>query len=115
FSVDSSWQSFIGPFVIAGIGIGCVFAPMATEAMRGVAPTMAGAASGVNNTLRQIGSVLGSTAAGAILQNRLAVSLTDEARTQATELPEQYREPLPKGLAGAAKAGIEVGAGPTAS
>jgi EmrB/QacA subfamily drug resistance transporter len=115
FDVDSSWQSFMGPFVITGIGIGCVFAPMATEAMRGVAPMMAGAASGVNNTLRQIGSVLGSTAAGAILQNRLAVSLADEARTRATELPEQYREPFLKGFAGAAKGGIEVGAGQTGS
>ncbi|MEO5873881.1 MAG: MFS transporter [Streptosporangiaceae bacterium] len=113
FDVDSSWQSFMGPFVLSGIGIGCVFAPMATEAMREISPQMAGAASGVNNTLRQIGSVLGSTAAGAILQNRLAASMAEEARTRAAELPEQFREPFVKGFSGAAKGGIEVGAGQT--
>jgi EmrB/QacA subfamily drug resistance transporter len=113
FDVDSTWPSFIAPFALTGLGIGCVFAPMATEAMRGVSPQMGGAASGVNNTLRQIGSVLGSTAAGAILQNRLAVSLAEEARTRAAQLPEQYREPFINGFSGAAKGGIQVGAGQT--
>ena len=113
FDVDSTWPSFIAPFVLTGLGIGCVFAPMATEAMRGVAPQMGGAASGVNNTLRQIGSVLGSTAAGAILQNRLAVSMTEEATTRAAQIPEQYREQFINGFSGAAKGGIQVGAGQT--
>ena len=66
-----------------GVGIGGVFAPMATEAMRNVEPRLAGAASGVNNTMRQVGSVLGSAVVGALLQNRLAASLQDEATARA--------------------------------
>src|SRR5262249_54013580 len=50
----SNWPVFLPGLIVAGVGIGCVFAPMATEAMRGVDPRMAGAASGVNNTTRQI-------------------------------------------------------------
>ena len=40
---------------------------------------LAGAASGVNNTIRQVGSVVGSAAVGALLQNRLASHIQDEA------------------------------------
>lgn len=54
-----------------GLGIGCVFGPMVTTAMYNVDPRMAGAASGVLNTIRQIGTILGSATVGALLQNRL--------------------------------------------
>ncbi|WP_406187896.1 hypothetical protein [Streptomyces sp. NBC_01006] len=37
--------------------------------------TLAGAASGVNNTIRQIGSVIGAASVGALLQGRLAAEL----------------------------------------
>ena len=49
-----------------GLGIGCVIAPPSTEAMRHVPARLAGAASGVNNTARQPGSVLGSAAPTAL-------------------------------------------------
>ncbi|GAB3688149.1 DHA2 family efflux MFS transporter permease subunit [Actinocorallia lasiicapitis] len=111
FSATADWPQFLGPFLLAGVGIGCVFAPMATEAMRAVPPAQAGAASGLNNTVRQIGSVLGGTAAGAILQNRLAVALADEATTRSAALPEQVRQPFIAGFEHAAKGGLEVGAG----
>ena len=45
------------PQIVAGIGIGCTFAPMTTVALRNVNPMMAGAASGVFNTTRQVGTV----------------------------------------------------------
>ncbi|MFI5932099.1 DHA2 family efflux MFS transporter permease subunit [Actinoplanes sp. NPDC051494] len=61
------------PFlIVTGLGIGCVFVLMAGLAVRDLDPGLAGAASGVFNTTRQIGSVLGSAAIGALLQNRLA-------------------------------------------
>jgi hypothetical protein len=86
---------------------------MATEAMRGVDPRMAGAASGVNNTIRQVGSVVGSAAAGAILQNQLASHLREEAEKRAGALPAQARAPFVDGFKKAAKGGLEVGAGQT--
>jgi EmrB/QacA subfamily drug resistance transporter len=108
---DSNWPSFLPGLIVSGVGIGCVFAPMATEAMRGVEPRMAGAAAGVNNTIRQIGSVVGSAAMGAVLQNRLAVSLQHEATVRAGQLPPQFRDQFIAGFKNAGKGGIEVGAG----
>lgn len=70
--VGTDWTAFLPAFIVGGIGAGGVFAPMATEAMRNVPAHLAGAASGVNNTIRQVGSVLGGAAVGAILQSRLA-------------------------------------------
>ncbi|MFE2322584.1 DHA2 family efflux MFS transporter permease subunit [Streptomyces sp. NPDC059385] len=69
------WYAFVPATVITGLGIGCVVAPMSAEAMRGVDPRLAGAASAVNNTVRQIGSVIGAAAVGALLQGRLAAEL----------------------------------------
>jgi hypothetical protein len=55
--------------------MGLTFPTMTTVAMRNVEPLMAGAASGVFNSLRQMGSVIGSSVVGAVLQSQLAMSL----------------------------------------
>ncbi|MFE2415967.1 hypothetical protein [Streptomyces hokutonensis] len=65
---------------------------MATEVMRGVPPRLAGAASGVTNALRQVGSVLAGAVIGAVLQAQLASSLTEQAQARASQLPAAYRE-----------------------
>jgi hypothetical protein len=75
-------------------GIGLVFGPMVTVAMFGVAPKMAGAASGVLNTIRQIGTAIGSAAVGAVLQNRLASSLPDGASRWAGGFPEGHADAM---------------------
>ncbi|MFG2526958.1 hypothetical protein [Streptomyces sp. NPDC048516] len=93
------------------MGIGCVFGPMVTVAMYRVEPTMAGAASGVLNALRQIGTVIGSAAVGAVLQNRLAASLRGEAAKRASDLPAGVRNPFLEGLRHAAESGQEAGVG----
>jgi MFS family permease len=72
-------------------GMGCVFPPMTTTAMRDVDPKLAGAASGMLNTVRQVGSVIGTASVGALLQNRLASSLTAEATRRSVILPENVR------------------------
>ena len=112
---DSTRTSFLAPLIVAGIGLGCLFAPMATVAMRDVKPQIAGAASGVLNTTRQLGGVIGSAAVGAVLQNRLAASLHDEARSRAQALPEQVRGGFVAGFDKAAKSGLQVGRGQTGS
>ncbi|MCW2913881.1 MAG: hypothetical protein JWN52_1949 [Actinomycetia bacterium] len=109
--VDTDWPAFIAPFIVTGVGIGGVFAPMATMAMRNVEPRMAGAASGVMNTIRQIGSVVGSASVGAVMQNQLASSLKDEAAKRSANLPAAYRGHFVDGFQHAAKGGLEVGAG----
>ncbi|SNS60093.1 drug resistance transporter, EmrB/QacA subfamily [Actinomadura meyerae] len=109
--VGTDWKAFIPALVVSGIGIGGVFAPMATEATRNVPPRLAGAASGVNNTIRQVGSVLGSAAVGAVMQNQLASALRDEASARSSVLPADVRPGFVQGFANAAKGGLEVGAG----
>ena len=72
---------------------------------------MAGAASGVLNTVRQTGLVIGTAAVGALLQNRLASSLTSQATTRTAALPAQVRGPFIAAIHNSASAGISVGAG----
>ena len=110
-TTDSHWLDFMPAIAVMGLGMGGIWAPMATEAMRGVPPRLAGAASGLNNTIRQVGSVIGSAAVGALLQHQLAASLQDEATTRAGQLPAAYREDFVGGFARAARGGLEVGAG----
>jgi len=108
---SSSWPSFMAPLVVAGIGMGSIFAPMVTTAMRNIQPQLAGAASGVLNTVRQVGLVIGTAAVGALLQNQLASSMASQARTRAAALPPQLRGHFIAGIRQSAGNGIQVGAG----
>jgi hypothetical protein len=51
--------------------MGCIFGPIANATTRNLAPSKAGAGSGVFNTSRQIGSVLGAAAMAALIQARI--------------------------------------------
>ena len=111
--VDSTWLTFLPGLVVGGVGLGCTFAPLATVAMRNIRPQLAGAASGVLNTTRQVGGAVGSAIVGAVLQNRLAVALHDQAVTYAAQLPrdlpQEFRQRFVDGFSSAASAGFEVG------
>jgi EmrB/QacA subfamily drug resistance transporter len=110
-TTTSTWTDFLPGLALAGIGLGCTFAPMTTTAMRSVQPRMAGAASGMLNTIRQVGAVVGTAAVGALLQNRLAVALPAAARAQAAALPPQARAQFVSGFANAGQSGVAVGTG----
>ena len=107
----SAWYDFLPALIVAGFGMGCTFAPMTTVAMRDVQYQMAGAASGVLNTTRQVGAVIGTAAVGALLQNRLAVALTSQARSRTAALPPAARDQVIAGFQGAARSGVGIGAG----
>ena len=110
-SLSSSEASYILPLIVAGIGLGCTFAPMTTVTMRRVEPRLAGAASGILNTIRQLGGAFGSAIVGAILQNRLASELVSQAQLQAGNLPAPYRTRFVQGFASAGNGVLEVGRG----
>jgi EmrB/QacA subfamily drug resistance transporter len=74
-AVDSTWLDLLPGLLVFGVGMGVAASPAAVVAMRDIEPSMSGAASGVFNTTRLCGSLLGSAAVGALLQARLAVSL----------------------------------------
>ena len=107
----SSWPTFVAPLVVAGFGMGCIFAPMTTVAMRNVDPRMAGAASGVLNTVRQVGQVIGVAAVGALLQNRLVSSIASQASARSAALPPRVRGKFVSEVDHSAQSGIQVGAG----
>jgi EmrB/QacA subfamily drug resistance transporter len=110
---NSAWYAFLPSLLVAGIGIGCTFAPLTTMAMRNIEPRMAGAASGVLNTVRQIGLVVGTAGVGALLQNRLATSLASQATQRSAALPGPVRDRFVTQFHTAASSGIQVGAGQT--
>ena len=107
----STWPTFPAPLVLAGLGMGCIFAPMVTVAMRNIDPRMAGAASGVLNTVRQVGMVIGTAAVGALLQNRLVSSIAQQAAVRSAALPPGVRGRFVAGMGNSARNGIQVGAG----
>lgn len=77
-SLESDWLQLLPALVVAGLGMGMTFAPMTAAIMREVPPRFAGSASGILNTMRNIGQVLGIAILGSFLQNRLRVHTTDE-------------------------------------
>ena len=99
---DTTPRSLLPSMVITGFGMGFTFAPMTAAAMRDVPLRIAGSASGILNTTRNIGQVLGIAILGSWLQNRLGVfseeqlastSLDSETATQVTELAQQNQFP----------------------
>ncbi|HEY2640130.1 MAG TPA: DHA2 family efflux MFS transporter permease subunit [Streptosporangiaceae bacterium] len=109
--INSAWYAFLAPQFVAGFGIGCIFAPLTTVALRNVNPMMAGAASGVFNTTRQVGTVIGTAGVGALLQNRLAAAFTDQTHLRAAHLPAAAQYKIISGFQAAARSGLEVGSG----
>ncbi|WP_432094666.1 MFS transporter [Streptomyces sp. bgisy100] len=69
---DSGQAALLPGLLCVGVGMGVAFAPAAVVAFRDIDPAMAGAASGLFNTTRLCGSLLGSAAVGALLQVQLA-------------------------------------------
>jgi len=110
---DSTWINFLVPAIIAGAGMGMTFAPMTTIAMRNIQPRMAGAASGVLNTTRQLGAAIGSATVGALLQNQLATALHNEAVAHAGEVPAAFRDRFIAIFSTASSNGFQIGAGQT--
>ena len=53
------YAMLIPPFVLAGIGMGLFFAPIANVVLSAVRPEEEGKASGANNAIREIGGVFG--------------------------------------------------------
>jgi len=68
-TTGSHWTVLLPGFLIGGVGIGFVNAPLATTAVSTVRVERAGMASGINNTFRQIGIATGIAALGAIFES----------------------------------------------
>ncbi|WP_328857634.1 MFS transporter [Williamsia herbipolensis] len=83
------------PIALMGLASAGIWAPLAATANRNLPMAQAGAGAGVYNTMRVVGSVLGSAAVGALLQTRLAAELpgAQVASSGATDrIPEIARD-----------------------
>jgi EmrB/QacA subfamily drug resistance transporter len=74
-TLESTASALIPGFIVGGIGIGMVNAPLAATAVSVVEPQRAGMASGINNTFRQVGIATGIAALGAVFVNQITASL----------------------------------------
>jgi EmrB/QacA subfamily drug resistance transporter len=70
-SPTTSHWSLVVPLMVTGLGMGMTFAPMTAAALAQVPPRIMGSASGILNTMRNLGQVLGIAVLGSILQGRL--------------------------------------------
>ena len=61
-----AYEALVVPFILAGIGMGLFFAPIANVVLSAVRPEQEGKASGATNTIREVGGVFGVAVLAAI-------------------------------------------------
>ncbi|MGH7860687.1 MAG: MFS transporter [Candidatus Dormibacteraceae bacterium] len=110
---DASRWSILPGLLASGFGLGFVWTPLFSIATRDLTPRQGGVASGVINTVQELGTVLASAVIGAFLQNRLATSLATEAAARAHNLPSGARPGFVAGFKQAASGGLQLGTGQT--
>jgi EmrB/QacA subfamily drug resistance transporter len=108
-SVTATSLTYAPVLLVAGLGMGAIFAPLATIALRAAPPRLVGAASGVLNSGRQFGATLGGSVTGAVLAAQLASAMRTRAVTAAHLLPAAARPGFVAGFASATKGGLQVG------
>jgi EmrB/QacA subfamily drug resistance transporter len=88
------------PITAMGVGMAFIWSPLAATATRNLPPQLAGAGSGVYNTTRQVGSVLGSASMAAFMTSRVSAemppmpSATPQAEGSVARLPAWLQEPF---------------------
>jgi EmrB/QacA subfamily drug resistance transporter len=80
-STTTNWRALLPALLITGTGMGMTFAPMTAAAMSRVPPRISGSASGILNTSRNVGQLLGIAVLGSILQSRLGLHAGAEFRS----------------------------------
>ncbi len=70
-ATDTEWPRLVLPMVLCGTGMGVTMSPLTAAAMMEVPRGIAGSASGIINTTRSIGQVLGIAVLGSLLQTRM--------------------------------------------
>ncbi|MER7968368.1 MFS transporter [Streptomyces sp. NPDC096080] len=105
-SSDSTYVSgVLGPMLVFGFGMGLNFVTLTLTAVSGIGPHEAGAASGLLNTMQQVGGSLGlsilttvfGTASKNEVQKQLPKFLADGSAEQKTEFAKTRQLPAPWG------------------
>lgn len=90
---DTPIWRLVLPLTAMGAAMAFIFSPLAATATRSLPPQLAGAGSGVYNTTRQVGSVLGSAGMAALMASELSAKIpgaadASQAEGQVAQLPE---------------------------
>ena len=96
-STDVSLWAFIPAFVVYGIGVGLAIAQLTNVTLSDVPPEQAGAASGANNTVRQVGAAIGIAILGAVM----AAGISTVGKTDLnvnTSIPPAIKAPISQAL-----------------
>jgi EmrB/QacA subfamily drug resistance transporter len=88
-----AWQHLMAPLAVCGLGMGLVMAPTTSAVMASAPMERSGQAAGILATMRQVGSVLGISVIGAILQSQLVSNLR-EALLPIPQIPAAAREQI---------------------
>ena len=95
---SATWQLLL-PMAFFGASNAFLWAPLAATATRNLPMSAAGAGSGIYNTTRQVGAVLGSAAIAAVISARLAANLPG-AGANAGQMQTTGGTALPAAVAG---------------
>ena len=77
-SLGTSVRDLFPALVVTGLGMGLTFPPMTNATMKEVPPRISGSASGILNTVRNIGQILGIAILGSALQSWAGSYTTNE-------------------------------------
>ncbi|KAA0095258.1 DHA2 family efflux MFS transporter permease subunit [Mycolicibacterium sp. P1-18] len=92
------------PLTLMGVGMAFIWSPLAATATRNLPPRLAGAGSGVYNTTRQVGSVLGSAGIAALMTAQISAAMPAQAnpgvgqQSAVTQLPAFLHAPFAEAL-----------------
>jgi MFS family permease len=96
-STTTDWSDLILPLAVCGAGMGLVMAPVVTLIMANTPVQQSGMGAGILSTVRLIGSVLGLSVLGAILQNQLVGNISN-ALAKFPQIPAAIREQITNGI-----------------
>jgi EmrB/QacA subfamily drug resistance transporter len=105
-AANAGWQLILLPSALLGIANACMWGPLSVSATRNLSPRLAGAGSGVYNTTRQIGAVLGSAGIAALIEARITANFPAQsggataggAEQQVGTLPAFLLDPFSKAM-----------------
>lgn len=108
-SADATAMSLAPGLILFGAGMGLVMAQASNVTLSAVPVAESGEASGINNTLRQVGSSFGSAIIGAVLLTTLSTSLVSGVKDSQV-IPEAVKAQLSESLSSNAS-NVELGGG----
>lgn len=98
------WRLLL-PMAVMGVAMAFIWSPLGTTATRNLPPRLAGAGSGVYNTTRQVGSVLGSASMAAFMSSRIQAEMPSgpagsapRGEADVMNLPASLHEPFAQAM-----------------